>query len=564
MPRYLSFILIALILLSGCDQTKIEKQHILSAEKNFVDSPQEAQEELDFISEERFFSLSEKWQARYVYLRCQVADKLEADLPLTEEIEIAHTWYKKKGKVEDIVALYLFLGRAYMAEKNNRRAMEVFLEGLNVAEKTDLKNESGYLNSYIADIYIANSDYNAGLEKYQEAARCFSQTTNLRSYGFAKRDIGNVYSYLDSYDDALTAMAEADSIADVIGNDLLKVTVLNNYGNIYLLIKNYDQAIFYLSEALAADTTNLYNKMALSETYIESGKFENAFQLIDAMLQDSIPQDTRDYIHYYHYMIYGKKGESEKALHHLEEFMRLFEQELNEREDHNFIEAEKKYNYLNMSLQVKGLILSRQRNILFITFLSLFTLSLLVIYLYRSRRASRILTRQEQIINDNQRKITTLSKELEIKKKELENSSDMEFEQKEEEINRLKESLEQSREILMQLSPVRKKMFGKIKSFKTSDKTFVNEDLWIQIELDIDLIYPDFRESLHEQHPDLTPSDIRYCCFSLYDFSTNEEAILLSINPASVSKKRTRIREKLNASLSNFNLSVYLKKHYTK
>ena len=52
-------------------------------------------------------------------------------------------------------------------------------------------------------------------------------------------------------------------------------------------------------------------------------------------------------------------------------------------------------------------------------------------------------------------------------------------------------------------------------------------------------------ESLREEHPDLTKGDIRTYILSNLQFSVSEQAVLLGISPASVTKARQRLKAKL-------------------
>ena len=51
-------------------------------------------------------------------------------------------------------------------------------------------------------------------------------------------------------------------------------------------------------------------------------------------------------------------------------------------------------------------------------------------------------------------------------------------------------------------------------------------------------------EALRETHPNLTKGDIRVHILSLFKFSVSEQAILLGISPASVTKARQRLKAK--------------------
>ena len=54
-------------------------------------------------------------------------------------------------------------------------------------------------------------------------------------------------------------------------------------------------------------------------------------------------------------------------------------------------------------------------------------------------------------------------------------------------------------------------------------------------------------ESLREEHPNLTRGDVRMFILSRLQFSVTEQALLLGISPASVTKARQRLKAKLGA-----------------
>lgn len=58
-------------------------------------------------------------------------------------------------------------------------------------------------------------------------------------------------------------------------------------------------------------------------------------------------------------------------------------------------------------------------------------------------------------------------------------------------------------------------------------------------------------ESLRDAHPDLTKGDIRTYILSHLQFSVAEQAVLLGISPASVTKARQRLKAKLHSFLPN-------------
>lgn len=70
-------------------------------------------------------------------------------------------------------------------------------------------------------------------------------------------------------------------------------------------------------------------------------------------------------------------------------------------------------------------------------------------------------------------------------------------------------------------------------------------------------VYAEYLETLLSNHPDLTKSEVRLCCFIKMGLSTKEIANLLNILPKTVEMSRYRLRKKLGLERAD-NLSQYL------
>ena len=74
---------------------------------------------------------------------------------------------------------------------------------------------------------------------------------------------------------------------------------------------------------------------------------------------------------------------------------------------------------------------------------------------------------------------------------------------------------------------------------------FILDEEWTELERMLRNSCDLTPESLREAHPDLTKGDIRTYILSHLQFSVSEQAILLGISPASVTKARQRLKAKL-------------------
>ena len=76
---------------------------------------------------------------------------------------------------------------------------------------------------------------------------------------------------------------------------------------------------------------------------------------------------------------------------------------------------------------------------------------------------------------------------------------------------------------------------------------FILDEEWAELERMLRNSCDLTPESLRETHPDLTKGDIRTYILSHLQFSVSEQAILLGISPASVTKARQRLKAKLSS-----------------
>ena len=76
---------------------------------------------------------------------------------------------------------------------------------------------------------------------------------------------------------------------------------------------------------------------------------------------------------------------------------------------------------------------------------------------------------------------------------------------------------------------------------------YIQDDEWVEMERVLRNSFSVTPESLKEGHPNLTRGDVRLMILSHFHFSVAEQALLLGISPASVTKARQRLKAKVGA-----------------
>lgn len=82
-----------------------------------------------------------------------------------------------------------------MEDKENEKAMKVYLQALDIALRSEDYNQAGYICSYMGDLYDFEGNYLLGKDKYKEAGSYFRKAGNMRSSAFALRDVGRMYAF---------------------------------------------------------------------------------------------------------------------------------------------------------------------------------------------------------------------------------------------------------------------------------------------------------------------------------------------------------------------------------
>ena len=177
--------------------------------------------------------LSPEVNARWRLMLCQLADSIDTPLPYVPQMKRAYQYVKRHGTVDEQLQAALYLGRTYMDDLDQEAALRTYTEALQQSILENKPNQSGYISSYMGDVYQFQGMYQQAVEKYLTASRYFQQAENYRSQGIAYIDASRNYTFMDSLDIALRYMLRADSMMVLYGDTIDQASVLNGLGNIY-------------------------------------------------------------------------------------------------------------------------------------------------------------------------------------------------------------------------------------------------------------------------------------------------------------------------------------------
>lgn len=522
-------------------------------------------------------NLSDKLLARWCMLYGRVADTLYTDLPYVQQLRCAQAYYEAHGTKQEQAKIGLYLGRSYVEDKENEKAMKVYLQALDIALRNEDYNQAGYICSYMGDLYDFEGNYLLGKDKYKEAESYFRKAGNMRSSAFALRDVGRMYAFSDSLDIALIFLLKADTIIVEVGDSSDIGTIYNGIGNIYNMLGNKELAKLYLWKNVnMSDFDDAPSYRTLAGIYIEEGDFKNARICLEKASVPSFNDMTRFSVLYGYSLLEKAEGNWEKAWFYLDEYNSASDSILTIRNRENIIKIEKEYEHLKISLENMRLKSDKQKYFIYWVISVSILLILLWVFQIRIDRKNKRLLKQEIDLSNKSNELFRLRDNLRNKQDRLEALS-IQLSEKNEKLNELdsREKLEKEYEqikkeeetLVLRIAERRKDLFLSSaiakKVIKLSQKVVpgatkspLSEKDWQNIITQVNEVYPFLADRLAAFN--LSAAELRYCYLSLLGLDSIGESILLHIQPDSVNKRRQRVRQRLGIIAKELDLCAYL------
>lgn len=556
MRKSIAIIITSILVLSGCNKQQSVSDRLLNeVEKAIAINPDSASNLLNSISSPE--KLDNKTFARWCMLSGKITDEIFNSILPTYQLERAYDWYSSHGSPDEQVQILIYLGRSYFADGDYDKAMSIYTNALDIAEKNKLNNLTGYTYSYIGDLYGEKFMRTEAIKRYKAAAECFKKENNTDSYACALRDVGREYACIDSLSRALKILTIADSVARNTKNIEVTASIDNALGNIYAMQNKYDKAEEYFLKALVGRET-MPDYMALIDLYIASGAINKAQELLSKILQDN-PKYTYS-IKYLYYQIYNEEKNYKEALTNLKEYVEITDSIIYADNQSKILNIESKYNHLKISKEVDRLKIKQQSYIIVLVICIGILLLIIIGYLLYRKKAKEKIQRQQEELNRIKTDLLYVSLELEKKKRLLDTFKEKNesYEEMQEEISLLTTNYKQLQNKILENSPLHKELIHLANQNKPrNNKPLIIDKQWKLIADEITYIYPNLRKYIYSRCPDLPEQDFWYCCLYISGFDTNTEAKLLNITVDSVRKKRLRLRQKLNIILPDNNATLY-------
>ena len=599
--RYLSYIVFCLFSFAMCTEQPKELLPELSyAESLMQRCPNSALVVLDSMEVP---SPSDKFQyATLCLLITQARDKNYVKHTSDSLINIALTYFEKQDDpVRKATALY-YEGRVNHDMNNAEEATDYYLRARDVAKNTtdytllylinsqlgtlyayrgltDLaleayKNAYDYSNqlkdsalisysySYLGRVSALGNDLPKGLDYYKKAISVAEQSESLKALTLAYGEISTVYRVLSILDSSMYYLKKSKEIEEIRNTFALSQTYLG-IGETYYFMGQSDSAYFYLEKAL--NTTNIYTKC-------------NAIQIL--------------------YYLYRDLGKYEDAIKYNEQYWTYNDSIENINRCTKIAEIQAKYDKEKLQNKNNQLEIAKRSNeILGWSVLSiLLFLIIIIVYVYRRKLVNRIheieyikkeLDSHMTRINENNAIISQNQHQIESLSLQVQNNSDLEAD-----LNNKILEIEQLHKDSASLQSQNRRLEGDIEKFKTdlwekgreletyghvvlentelhdrekylciqlinhieilnslkSDPKYIEESRWPEIFDSMNIVYPNLIDRLKKDFS-LTDSDLWICCLIKLQLNNSTMARLTAVAPSSVTKRKQRLKERINQHL---------------
>ena len=570
---------------------------LVRAESLMYDHPDSALMLLDSMAPP-----SEPYQnALWSLLVVQARDKNYIKHTSDSLINVAYDYFIRRDDPHRRALVLNYEGRVNEDLGEMEKATEFYLRAGDEVLKTEDYDLGNLIYSNLGMVYAYRSLNEECLFAFQKAYELAKLSKDNYIIAFSLIYLGRIYGVLEQWEQSIEfykqAIIASESIKDK--HDRSLGSALGELGEIYYQIDKPQEALIYLKRA---ETEKRKNGRDLAQTYLALGKncseieqYDSAYLYLNqALITENIYTKQESY--YCLYSLCRDRKKYEKAIIYNEKYLQYRDSVEQLNRTNAIVEVQAKYDHQKLENEKLALELDKSR-LLRSSLVALSVLLLviaLLIYIYQRRilnkertiqkdkalllQYTRQLNENEQLIKRNQERIMELSGEIaaytELEESMKEQTAEMEHlhTQNRELLianNRLQRNIAQYSVLLQQkdgeledfarlstenVRLQKRETFlcerlidgnAQLKALRLSPKYLKTQQEREAIVQAVNILYEDFTVRLSKQYPALTEEDLLFCCLVKLHLNNGTIATLFAISPASVTKRKQRIKERM-------------------
>lgn len=484
------------------------------------------------------------------------------------ELERASAYYAKKKDYAKAAHAALYSGFVQQHYDEKKAAMRSFKEAEHYGE---LAGDS---------LTVARAEYKMGkmlFDDYMEseALNLFKSANKGLEQHFAEcalvqNMMASCYLISHDYENAETCLQQGLFFAQRSLFGDAKRKILNNFAVLYRLQHRYDQAIAYhrqLSTEQNLDSKELLMlNLNLGNVYSETNNLDSAilyYKCVDSILHVADVKDETKIVAYNALSRFAEKqGDIALALHYRDKHDHILNQLRDLIGKRAIYSIQRKYDYESLQNTMNQKLVQKHQTIISISLLAMLGLAALAISQIRLAKIHK----QEAIAKANLFHFTQQNKELQQKQETIEKQMtdlSMANETTIKAFQDLSQKYQASQDtckgyaqtlsdalnkeaLIMRKLDIYLGNKGEIAYLAAlNEAVFEGDDHWEAMMKVFDALYPNVRESLLLQYPDLTEMEQKDFILSYFNVSREDEAIMFKKSVHMVDKWRNGARKKM-------------------
>lgn len=303
------------------------------------------------------------------------------------------------------------LGSNYWQKSEYDKSMQYQLKALQLNEHLGLKNEIATCYNYISMIYQSKDQIHEAQEFANKSFSIIKNAEPNTSHIAIYHNLANIYGMQEKYKEALSFDSIGLDLCKQLNVEFNKSMFYDNIANCYYYSNDFDKAIEYHLKAITIDSAFKNNKL-LGDTYCNLGsiydvqkKYNEAIFYYKKSLDLCKETGYKTGVKNAYELLaetYFKINKPNDAYQLLKESMTVKDSIINETSEQKIAELQTLYDTEKKKQQIaqQDLKISR-RNILLVTLITIFILSLITYYLlynrYKLKQEQKL---QQELINE--------------------------------------------------------------------------------------------------------------------------------------------------------------------
>ncbi len=548
--RIFAFALALTGFLASCGKFNDRMEGILSRAESVMDScPDSAVRTLGEITNPRW--LSRPNRALYCLLSTQASSKVGQPLPSDSLINVAVNYYSRHLKDPHAILAYYYQSKALQGVDEKAR-LETLLSAESLIPECRDDGVAGTIYFYLGKAYQKQYVDSVAKRYYKKALMHYKKSGQAKNEFYALHSLGWSHLYMKNFAEAEKNFQAALTIAEDLCDSLCLDAVYSSLSNMYNWLDKYDEAKECVVKCIEFNKGNamIRHYVSLGDVYFRQGQLDSAKFFYNYYLSNR-PLDTAKAVGvlYDLYRLESQRHSFQEALDAFEEYHKMY-LAINDRNERNsIIEIRQRYDSERLNSQRQQLII-RNRTLL-IGFLVMLLIAVASVSTYKV-----VVAKKNKRISDDMVKLREA--EIANQQKTIDNQQ---LEMKIDKLNLLKSSaktlIESKLRIIQKMNDILKLWSDDRRDnrrFALAAKEFFDDykftqDSWKDIyEISNHIVSEDFLHRLRATELKLSEDDLKLCCMVLVEIKTNQIADILGIQPASVSKKRNRLKKKIDGN----------------